>query len=148
MNLGERLKAVQGYQAELDRRAALLKKAESDEETLTLVLRTRHFFEYAFQLFEHRLLNHKAPGTIALGGRTFRDVASLLNTCQWSIPSLVSRKWRTEGKGIWTPSHALYAIWEEFEERCKAAGLEPQWTYAHDGVGMEAWYELTVTAAQ
>lgn len=148
MNLGDRLKVVQAYQVEEDRRAALLKKAEHDEDTHMRVVRARQFLDYAFKMFEHRLLNGKVPGTIELGGRTFRDVAALLNTSQWNIPGSTTGRWRTEGKGIWSPGNPLYPIWEEFDAACKAAGLEPQWTYAHDGMGMEFWYELTVTAAQ
>lgn len=147
MNLGDRLKAVQAYQDEADRRAALLKKAESDEETLKKMLAARQFFEYAFQLFEHRLMNGKAPGSVSLGGSDFRSTASKLDAFSWVIPAQRSRLWRTEGKGIWSTGHPLYPVWVEFDERCKAAGLEPQWSYAHDGCGMESWYELTVTAA-
>ncbi|KVP96704.1 hypothetical protein WJ97_12545 [Burkholderia ubonensis] len=130
------------------RRAAMEKQAAGDEETLKLLLSTRHFFDYAFQVFEHRLLHGKVPGMIALGGKTFRDVASMLNTYQWNIPPQKSRLWRTEGKGIWTPGHPLYTVWEEFDARCKAAGLEPQWVSCDDGGARESWYELTVTALQ
>ncbi len=147
MNLGERLKVAQALKEEVAQREILAKKAAHDEETLKMVMAVEHFFDYAFRLFEHRLLNGKVPGYVALGGKTFRLVASLLNTYRWDIPIQYSRQWREKGKGIWSPDHPCYELWVAFDERCKAAGLEPQWTSAHDGVGIESWYELTVSAA-
>jgi len=145
MNLGERLRAATAVEQESARRAALLKQAEVDEVTLRRVMAAEHFFDYAFRLFEHRLLNEKVPGQVRLGGMDYRHAASELETSKWSIPSNRAEAWRTEGNGIWTADHPLYAVWSDFDRRCKAAGLEPQWSYAYNGDS--SWYELTVTAA-
>jgi hypothetical protein len=104
-----------------------------------------HFFDYAFRLFEHRLLNEKVPGKVKLGGSEFRHAAFDLETCKWKIPVNRATEWRTQGWGIWSVDHPLHRVWLEFDRSCKAAGLEPRWEYAYNGD--ETWYELTVTAA-
>lgn len=148
MSLGDHLKANVAYLDEASQRAALEKKAQTNEDTLKQLLMAKFFFDYAFRVFEHRLLNGKLPGAVALGGKTFREAADLLNSHRRNIPPQKSRLWRTEGKGIWSKNHPLYSVWEEFEARCSASGLVPQWVYAHDGVGCESWFELSVSAAE
>jgi hypothetical protein len=145
MNLGDRLKAAAAVEQEAARRAELAKQAEVDEVTLKRVLAARHFFDYAFRLFEHRLLNEKVPGKVKLGGVEFRHASFELETSKWNIPANCSAEWRTEGRGIWSTDHPLYTVWVDFERNCKAAGLEPQWAYTYNGD--DSWYELTVTAA-
>ena len=146
MNLGAQLKAASAFQDELARRAARDKELAAEEAALCRDLVVRHFFDYAFRLFEFRLLNGRVPGSVSLGGKTFRDAAGLLDTFKWSVPPTKSRLWREEGKGVWTDGHPCHHLWVEFDERCKAAGLAPQWTSMHDGMGMDSWYELTVSA--
>lgn len=145
MSLGDRLRAQQAQQAEEAQRVSLQQKAERDEELFLKVIRLEQFFDYSFRLFEHRLLNGKAPGHIQLGHKTFRELATCLNTYNWSIPYAPGTDWRREGVGIWTKSNQFYSLWEAFEQRCAAAGLAPQWSPAHDGAGVESWFELTVT---
>lgn len=145
MNLGEQLLQAQAFQDEAARRAEMAKRAATEEEALKRTLETRHFFNYAFQLFEHRLRHGNLPGVLSLGGKTFRPAAAALDTYKWAIPANATRLWRTAGKGVWATEHPLHAEWAEFEARCAAVGLEPQWTYAYNGD--ESWYDLTVVAA-
>lgn len=145
MNLGSQLTAAQAFQDEAARRAELTQRAAADEETLKRSLESRHFFNYAFQVFEHRLLNGMLPGTISLGGKTFRAAADALDTYKWAIPANEPGAWRAAGKGIWSVDHQQHAVWEEFDARCSAAGLAPLWMYVYNGD--ESWYDLTVVAA-
>lgn len=146
MNLGDRLTANAVEQSAAAHRVMMEQQALAGEDALKQLLHGRFFFDYAFRIFEHRLLNGKAAGVVALGGKTFREAAFVLRTYQWSIPPQSNRRWRSEGIGIWTPTNALYPLWEEFEARCKAAGLAPHWSYAYDGGNVESWFELSVTA--
>ena len=146
MDLGNQLKQAQAFQEEAARRAELAQRAAAEEDALKRLLSSRHFFDYAFQLFELRLRNGSLPGVIALGGKTFNTAANALDTYKWSIPTNDALAWRTKGKGVWSPDHALHAAWEEFDARCKAVGLAPLWTYNY-GMGHESWYDLTVVAA-
>jgi hypothetical protein len=145
MNLGDQLKQAQAFHDEATRRAEMAKRAAADEETLKRVLESRYFFDYAFQLFEHRLRNGSLPGVISLGGKTFRSAATSLDTHNWDIPANASSTWRAAGTGIWSASHPLHGVWAEFDARCKAAGLEPLWTFDYNGT--ESWYDLTVVPA-
>lgn len=147
MNLGNQLKAAQVEQDEAARRARLKKTLAADEALLMRDLQVRHFFNFAFSVFAFRLERGQVPGSVALGGRTFREAASLLDTYRWNLPYTPNFDWRATGHGVWAPSHPCHALWLEFEEQCSAAGLVPQWTPCHDGVGMESWHELTVVAA-
>lgn len=145
MNLGTQLKQAQAFHDEAERRTELAARAAAEEESLKRSLSARHFFDYAFQLFELRLRHGNLPGVISLGGKTFNAAANALDTYKWSILTRQASVWRTEGKGVWTPDHALHQVWQEFDERCKAAGLAPMWTYAYNGD--VSWYDLTVVAA-
>ncbi len=147
MNLGSQLKAAQAHHDEAARLAALEKQRVASEARLLFDLEVRHFFNYAFSVFEFRLKHGQLPGTVALGGRTFRDAATLLKTYQWVLPGNPVPDWRTLCKGIWTPGMEGHDLWLEFDARCAAAGLAPQWTSCHDGMGRDSWYELTVVAA-
>lgn len=139
--LGQRILAAQELAAAAVRAKSLAEAAVHDEEALLLMLNTRHFFDVAFRLFEQRLLNGVVPGVVHLGGKTFRDVAFQLRTFSWRIPNTAT--WR-EGVGVWSPVHPAHDIWLEFEARCAAQGIQPKWSYDHDGVGIESWYSLTV----
>jgi hypothetical protein len=145
MNLGSQLREAQLFQDEAARRADVAKRAAAGEDTLKRALSSRHFFDYAFQVFEHRLLNGILPGVISLGGKTFRTAATALDTYKWAIPANDPGAWRTAGKGVWSLEHPLHAVWAEFDARCAAAGLAPVWTHAYNGD--ESWYDLTVVAA-
>lgn len=147
MNLGSQLKAAQAHHDEAARLAALEKQRVADEARLLFDLEVRHFFNYAFTLFEFRLSTGQLPGTVALGGRTFREAATLLKTYQWVFSCNAGPDWQTRCRGVWTPGREGYDLWLEFEARCAAAGLAPQWTACLDGMGRESWYELTVVAA-
>lgn len=147
MNLGNQLKQAQAFQDEAARRAEQAQLAAAEEETLKRYLTSRHFFDYAFQLFELRLRHGNLPGVIAFGGgKGFDTAATSLDTYKWAIPANDAAAWRTKGKGVWSPDHKLHAVWEEFDLRCKAVGLEPHWRYDY-GMGGESYYELTVVAA-
>ncbi len=146
MNLGERLKAATAAEEEAARRAARARQAAQDEKTFEATVRAQQFFDYAYQLFAFRLINDQPVGTVALGGKSFRDVAFLLNISNWSIPGGSHGAWR-HGSGIWKSNNPLYDVWAEFSVRCKAAGLEPQWAYEHDGMAGDSWYLLTVKPA-
>lgn len=146
-NLGQRMRQIETKTQEAAQRKTLAEEAERNEETLIAMLQVQHFFEYAFRVFEHRLLNGKPPGHISLGGRTFRDVATMLSTFRWDIPYGTSVDWRTQGRGIWTPSNKYHSLWLDFEARCAEVGLTPVWSPAHDGVGVESWFDLTVVPA-
>jgi hypothetical protein len=145
MSLGTQFKQAQAFHDEAARRAELAKRAAAEEEALKRTLSSRHFFDYAFQLFELRLRHGSLPGVVALGGKAFNEAASALDTYKWSIRVDDTSAWRTTGKGVWLPEHPLHEVWQEFDERCKAAGLEPMWTYAYNGD--VSWYDLTVVAA-
>ncbi len=147
MSLGAQLAAAQAAQEEAARRQAAGKQCELDEARLVAELQVRHFFNFAFSLFEFRLQRGQLPGKVALGARGFRDAAQLLETFRWAIPYQKGAEWRTAGKGIWTPGHACHDLWLEFEARCIVAGLAPKWSACDDGVGVESWYELTVVAS-
>lgn len=147
MNLGAQLKAAQAHHDEAARLAALEKQRVAEEARLLFDLEVRHFFNYAFSLFEFRLKHGQLPGTVSLGGRTFRDAANLLRTVQWVHADRPDPDWRNYCKGVWTPGREGHELWLEFEARCAAAGLDPKWMPCHDGIGRESWYELTVVAA-
>jgi hypothetical protein len=146
MNLGAQLNQAQAFHEEAARRAELAQRAAAEEEALKRTLSSRHFFDYAFQVFEVRLRNGNLPGVIALGGKTFNTAANSLDTYKWAIPANDAAAWRSKGKGVWSPEHPVHATWLEFEARCLAAGLAPVWTYEY-GMGHESWYNLTVVAA-
>jgi hypothetical protein len=146
MNLGERLKAATAAEEEAARRAARARQAAQDEKTFEVTLRAQHFFDYAYQLFAFRLVNDQPVGKVELGGKSFRDVAALLNVSSWKIPRGVPGAWR-HGSGVWRSDNPLYDVWAGFAARCTSAGLEPQWSYEHDGMAGDSWYVLTVTPA-
>ena len=146
MNLGTQLKQAQAFHDEAARRAEMATRAAADEETLKRVLSSRHFFDYAFQVFEHRLRNGNLPGVISLGGKTFRNAANALDTYKWAIPAGAPANWRAAGTGVWSTKHPLHALWADFDARCAAAGLAPQWDYKFNGD--ESWFDLTVVAAE
>lgn len=146
MNLGTQLTQAQAFHDEAALRFELAQRAAAEEDTLKRLLESRHFFDYAFQLFEHRLRNGSLPGAISLGGKTFNPAANALDTYKWSIPANDAAAWRSKGKGVWSADHPLHAVWSEFDARCNAAGLEPQWSYDY-GMSHEAHYDLTVVAA-
>lgn len=118
--------------------------AVAAEDVLKRTLLSRQFFDYAFQVLELRLRHGQLPGVIALGGTSFVPAAQALDVYKWSIPVGAAQNWRTAGVGVWRPEHPLHAVWQEFEQRCEAAGLTPQWTSVND-MGSYSWYELTVT---
>jgi hypothetical protein len=145
MNLGDQLKAATVVESEFARRAALLKAADDGEKNLEKTLFAQHFFDHAYHIFAHRLMNEQLPGKMKLGGPTFREAATALGTSSWHIPVGVGCHGHAGGRGVWSAGHPLFHVWNEFLERCKAAGLEPEWSSSYNG--NESWYELTVTAA-
>lgn len=144
MNLGTQLQQAVQWNNEAARRAEQAKRTAEAEVKFKNKMVVEFFFDYAFRLFEFRLLNGVLPGVVDLGKTMpFREAASVLESYKWEIGQ--SSDWRSNGVGVWAPGHPFHNEWRAFERRCSAAGVSPEWTYCSDGMGQNSWYELTVT---
>jgi hypothetical protein len=129
-SLGEllRRKMESDKQAEVDEQqhkaAAAKAKAEIQERTV------RTFFQCAQTVFEADILAGRVVKPITVGHRHNIDVAEAVRI--YGTPQIDN------------PSHQYHQYWAEFADWAQANGLQAEWIFEHDGVGVESWQVLSV----
>jgi len=54
-----------------------------------------------------------------------------------------AESWTQESHGF-RPSHPFFPLWEDFISWVHREGIDIEWNYRHDGVGINSWWTLSV----
>lgn len=142
LSLGEQLKL---NKAQADAKAAALGKARSDKERAEMdaaIAVAAAFFEKVKADVVAKItegacatqLVYSVGGTFRSGDRN-TDFARVLEGYR-ATPSL---PYRLEPAGLFGPTWAAFRAWAHEQ------GLAAKWCYAHDGGGLESWWELHIS---
>lgn len=145
LTLGQQLAQADALKKQAAHSAAAAMAAEQDLQKKKNFQLVHAFFESVKETLTSAIQQGVSSSdlTIQVGGIKSRTallhsepaVTALLNVYRYDKDA------RPESLGA---QKAYGAIWEEFERWAHDQGLAPSWAYAHDGVGIESWLQLTV----
>jgi hypothetical protein len=137
-NLGEKLKAREARE-KADKLVKLERESrESGEQAVKDLELVREFFNRARDEIIADISDDRPVREITLGKRgddTGHLAHQVLMTYNWS-----------SNKGIASPHHKYFAVWEQFHNWTVAEGLDVKFVQHDDGYGIESWYVLHVKA--
>lgn len=147
LTLGAKLAQTREAQSAATALAGASAASRKEQDQLGRDANVRAFFDGAWATFSDKINSGSEPGSVVLDRRTLERIQMMVSPDArfWSLP--LSSNWREGGKGIWSPSHPYHFVWEEFLAKCELHGLEPSWTYAHQGSFESYRWQLSLQLA-
>lgn len=100
------------------------------------------FFNASQEYFTQQIINKAPTKEISvLVGQTGNKTAN--NDISYLL-SFGRGDFGSHGGEQLSKSCKFYYLWEDFVAWAKEQGLEPRWSYCHDGAGYHSWYVLRV----
>lgn len=133
MNLGEKLKEN------------LQKKRAFKQANPLEIKQVLEFYESTYNRFKSEIEEGNVPSEASLSLKSNSLISSILKTYNWPRSNIkLSEPSQTTTQYPGGDLCPFRILWENFKADCEKEGLQPFWSFKHDGAGIESWWTLAV----